>query len=263
MNNVGEDQMMKKITWINFLFLWVATCLFGYPPSYGPFADGKSPQKVALKQWVMTKQEDLQGQEASPSIVCFVESEGSAGPMVRLRRIEHPNGDKWEIKVIDRNGTPISDPATNDMPTCYIRVFAVDLNQDGVPDFMVNIWSDGCGLAATGSTHTFLLSEKGRFKATSFYSHDFGAEDIIRLKPDGPWYYIQNDLLGNGDEKTRDGRDHSFWVYQLYRFSGGKMVESNKDDARFPKWIWYTYKANHKETDQLTAEQKKRIMEGK
>jgi len=128
MNNVGEDQMMNKISWINFLFLWVATCLFGYPPSHGPFADGKSPAKVALKQWVVTKQEKQHGQEADYPSWCFAESEGSAGPTVRLRRVEHPNGDKWEIKVIDRNGTPISDPATNDMSSYVIYVSTADLN---------------------------------------------------------------------------------------------------------------------------------------
>ena len=265
MDIAGEDQeMMKKIAWINFVFLWAATCLFGYPPSYGPFADGESPQKVVRKQWVVTKQQKQPGQEAEyPSLWCFAESEGSTGPTVWLRRVEHPKGDEWEITVKDRNGTPISEPSTNDMPSYVIYVSTADLNRDGIPDFMVQIWSGGCGLAAEGSTTTFLLSEKGRFKSTNFYGYDIGPEDIIKLKSDGPWYYIHNDLLWNGDEKTRDGRDHSFWVYQLYRFSGGKMIEASRDDARFPKWIWYTYKANHKETDQLTAEQKKRIMEGK
>ncbi len=118
-------------------------------------------------------------------------------------------------------------------------------------------------MAFTGSTKTFLLSDKGKYKETNFYSYSFGPEDIVRLKPDGPFYFIHNDLIGNGDEKTRDGRDHNFWVYQLYKFSGSQMITANEDDTRFPKWVWYSFKDNHKETDLLNADQKKRILKMK
>jgi hypothetical protein len=169
----------------------------------------------------------------------------------------------WQVTVRDKKGISLSKPVTNDMPTHCIRVSTADLNQDGETDFIVNIWSGGCGLAGEGSTTTFLLSDKGKYKATNFYSYGFGSEDIVRLKPDGPLYFIHNDLIANGNEKTRDGRDHNFWVYTLYKFSGNQMVEANKDDPRFPKWVWYSFKDNHQETDLLNADQKKSIMETK
>jgi len=83
------------------------------------------------------------------------------------------------------------------MPTHSIRVFTADLNQDGEPDFIIDIWSGGCGLAAEGSTKTFFLSDKGKYNATNFYSFDFGPEDIVRLKPGGPFYFVHNDVMGN------------------------------------------------------------------
>ena len=60
-----------------------------------------------------------------------------------------------------------------------MEVFSCDLNHDGKLDFIVNIWSGGCGLAAEGSEVTFLLSCKDGYRATSFYLYDFGAEDFI------------------------------------------------------------------------------------
>jgi hypothetical protein len=85
-------------------------------------------------------------------------------------------------------------------------------------------------------------------------------KDIVRFKKGGPSYFIYNDLIGSGDEKTRDGRYHNFWVYQLYRFEGNKMVLANADDSRFPKWVWYTNRDNHKATDQLTKEQQQKLL---
>jgi len=180
--------------------------------------------------------------------------------MVKLERLIEDVSPGWRISVLDRNGKTISRPSTNDMVSSGYQVKCADLNQDGELDFLVNIWTGGCGLAGEGSTTTFLLSSGKKYVATDFYSYDFGPEDIVSFKKGGPCYFIENGVFGSGSEKTRDGRDHNFWVYQLYRFSGSKMIRANGDDPRFPKWIWFTLRENHSETDQLTSRQKKRLL---
>jgi hypothetical protein len=241
----------------------MAACVaaHGYPKAHAPFQRGEAPPSVPLTECTLVKSQYLAGDMADyPSVLYFVAPHDSKRTTLKLERLIATNSCSWRISVLDASGRPISAPATNDMPSYVYSVRSADLNEDGHTDFLVNIWTGGCGLAAEGSTTTFLLSSGTRYVATDFYSFDFGLEDIISFKKGGPCYFIHNDLIESGGEKTKDGRDHNFWVYQLYRFSGSKMVEANKDDPRFPKWVWYTIRENHRETDQLTVTQKNRLL---
>lgn len=134
------------------------------------------------------------------------------------------------------------------------------MNGDGKPDFIVNVWSGGCGLAAEGSEVTFLLSGQDGYRAASFYLYDFGKQDLVRFKAGGPVYFIFNDLIGSGGEKTRDGRVHNFWVYTLNRIEASRFIPANSDQPGFSKWVWFTNKANHEETTQLSQEQINRLL---
>jgi len=233
----------------------------GYPKDYGPFQKAETPQSVELSDCPLIrceyKSDDITNY---PSILFFAAGPDGTGTIVRAERIISTNDCYWWISVLDAKGTPISGLATNEMSSYIYRVQCADLNGDGKADFLVNIWSGGCGLAGEGSTTTFLLSSEMRYVPVNWHSFDFGPEDIVRFSNGGPCYFICNDLIGNGDEKTKDGRDHNFWVYELYRYDGRQMVLANADDPRFPKWVWYTFKENHKETDQLTKDQKQRIL---
>ena len=232
---------------------------FGYLASHGPFSGGEFPQNVPIHNYLVTKQERVSGQRERDAVfLWYAESEQTKAPVVVEERDSETGS---QITILDRNDSPLSMPVPNTQWGNPVEVFAADLNLDGEPDFIVTFSTRGCGLAAEGTTNLFLLSGKGRYEATALYSFDFGPEDLVRLKPDGPCYFIHNDLVRSQDETTKDGRGHSFWVYRLYRFSGGNLVEANQDDARFPKWVWYSFRDNHKETDLLTPEQKKRLLE--
>lgn len=254
--------MKSGSLWIGILVWGTVSFALGYPQSHGPFANGEAPTNVPLRKCVPLKQEANLGRGVDLSgIRLYGETQEGTSVTVRLRR--NAGKSPWEITVIDKDGDPLSEPASNDMSSYRFDVFTADLNRDGTPDFVVNINSSGSGLAGERSTTTFLLSEKGRYRATNFSSFDFGPEDIVRFKPDDSCHFIQTELVYGGDEKTKDGRPHNFWVYRLYRFSGTQMIPADGDDARFPKWVWYTFTDNHEETDLLTTEQKKRLMEKK
>jgi hypothetical protein len=249
------------------LCLWIivsSVISYGSPGGHGPFQKGEEPLPVSLADCKPFRSEYKMEDETNyPGILYFRAPGDTRGAILKMERMIKTNDCYWCILVLDRKGRPISTLATNDMASYVYSVYSADLNQDGQADFLVNIWTGASGLAGEGSTTTFLLSSGTRYVALDWYNHDFEPEDIVRFKKGGPSYFINNELISNGDEKTKDGRDHNFWVYQLYRFSGSKMVEANRDDPRFPKWVWYTIKENHRETDQLTAEQKKRILRNK
>jgi hypothetical protein len=145
----------------------------------------------------------------------------------------------WVIDLREAHGKNLMPtPFTNSMMTSQLEVYSCDLNGDNQHDFIVNVWSGGCGLAADGSEVTFLLSGKDGYRATSFYLYAFGNEDLVRFNAHGPVYFIFNDLIGNDGEKTRDGRNHNFWVYNLNRIDGNRFVSADGDQSGFPRPAW-------------------------
>lgn len=257
--------MTARFSKISFALLLVimSSCVNAqsFLKDYGPFQKGESPPSVPLTECILLKSQYKAGDTVDdPSVLYFVVPHDSKKRTLKLEQPNGTNSYESRITVLDSKGRPLSPPATNEMLRYVNSVKCADLNQDGQTDFIVNLWSGGCGLGAEGSTTTFLMSSGTRYVATNFYSFGFGPEDILQLKKGGSCYFIHNAFIQNWDEKTKDGRDHSFWVYQLYRFKGSEMVKANGDDPRFPKWVWYTIKENHRETDQLTTKQKKRLL---
>jgi hypothetical protein len=236
-----------------------AVRVLAYPTNYGPFPPGHEPAAITLTPCNLEH-------EVKPSAA---DTDDNAGAVREYRLPAVGQGQKqitlalrgttngWAINLRDAQGRPLlSVPGTNSMTTAQMEVFSCDLNGDSQPDFIVNVWSGGCGLAAEGSEVTFLLSAKDGYRATSFYLYDFGKPDLVRFQPQGPVYFIFNDLIGNDGEKTRDGRDHNFWVYNLHRIDGSRFIPADADQPGFPKWIWFRNQATHEETSQLTQEQK-------
>jgi hypothetical protein len=240
-----------------------AARVLAYPASYGPFPPGHEPAVVALTPCALVREVKPPAADTDDNAGAIREyrlpAVGQGQKQITLALRGTTNG--WAINLRDAQGQrlmPVS--FTNSMTTAQIEVFTCDLNGDGQPDFIVNVWSGGCGLAAEGSEVTFLLSGKDGYRATSFYLYDFGKQDLVRFKAGGPVYFIFNDLIDNGGEKTRDGRDHNFWVYDLYRINGDRFVQADADQPEFPKWVWFTNKANHDETTQLSQAQKNRLL---
>ena len=235
------------------------------PLGHGPFEPGHEPGQVRLRDCQQpTRQGKPVFEEAGGVRSTSFTLPGSPGaPAVRVRSHKAAGAaDKaeWDVFMVDAAGARLSGVETSGMPSEFFSVLSADLNGDGKPDYILQHESGGCGLAAAISTLVFFVSEGDRYAGRTMDTFSFGPEDIVRLKKDGPCYFIQSDLRDNGREKTKDGRDHSFWVYELHRFDRNGMAKANADDARFPKWVWYTRKDGHRETDQLTAAQKKRLM---
>ena len=242
----------------------LAARLLAYPTSYGPFPAGHEPAAIPLNKCEMVREVKLPAandfQNPDGAIREYRLPSGDAGAEA-LSLVLRGTTDGWAIGIRDAHGKnllPVS--FTNRMTTAQMEVYSCDLNGDGQLDFIVNIWSGGCGLAADGSEVTFLLSGKNGYRATSFYLYDFGKLDLARFQPQRPVYFIFNDLISNEGEKTRDGRDHNFWVYSLLRIEGSRFVPADAEQPGFPKWIWFRNQATHEETTQLTQEQKIRLL---
>ena len=247
-----------------FLLSGLAADLLAYPTSYGPFPPGHEPAAMPLEKCALVREvkpsatNDFQNPDAVIREY-RLPAAGSGQQQIILALLGSTNG--WEIKLRDAHGKNLLPrPITNSMTTDQMEVYSCDLNGDSQPDFIINVWSGGCGLAAEGSEVTFLLSGKGGYRASSFYLFDFGKQDLVRFKPQGPVYFVFNNLISSAGEKTRDGREHNFWVYNLHRIDENRFIPADADQPEFPKWVWYTNRENHEETTQLTHKQKNRLL---
>jgi len=242
----------------------MAARLLAYPTNYGPFPPGHEPVAMPLENCELVREvkpaETNNFQNSDGAVREYrLHAVGQSQQQIILELRGTPNG--WAIKLRDGQGNyRLMVPFTNSMTSDQMEVYSCDLNDDGQPDFVVNVWSGGCGLAAEGSEVTFLLSGKNGYQPAAFYLYDFSKQDVVRFKPQGPVYFIFNDLIGSGGEKTRDGRDHNFWVYELKRIDGSRFISADADQSGFPKWIWFKNQATHEETTQLSQDQKIRLL---
>ncbi len=234
--------------------------MFGYPALYGPFLPGKAPKSFRLNTCASVGEDLSQLGDINGTVQQYrIRADGQRQGQITLTLHGTTNG--WIFVISDSQGKSLMPaPFTNSMTSSLMEVFSGDLNQDGTPDFIVNVWSGGTGLAMDGSEVTFLLSSKDGYRASSFYQYAFGKEDVVRFNAHGPVYFIHNQLIGNDGEKTRDGHDHKFWVYNLNRIDGSRFIPDDADQPGFPKWVWFTNQANHDETIQLSKAQKDRLL---
>ena len=243
------------------LFLLGAnTDILGYPGGYGPFRPGKQPSAIPRNECPLvrndlTPSKSIEGAVRHYCLLPFTKAQNEISVVLKGTTTG------WVITVCDAQGKSLTlASVTNSMTSSQMEVFSCDLNRDNLPDFIVNVWSGGTGLAAVGTEVTLLLSSKAGYRAASFYLYSFGEEDLVQFKAGGPVYFILNDLISSNGEKTRDGHEHNFWVYELYRIDGTRLIPSDADHPGFPKWVWYTNKDNHEETSQLLQEQKTKLL---
>ncbi len=251
---------LSAATALAFLFSGFGAKVLGYPAGYGPFPPGHEPASMTLAKCELVQETKPAGDDIDGAIRSYrLPAAGPAQKQIELILRGTTNG--WAINLRNAQGGNLLPASfTNRMTTSRMEVFSCDLNGDGRPDFIVNVWSGGCGLAAEGSEVTFLLSARDGYRAASFYLYDFSHQDLVRFQPRGPVYFIFNDLIGSDGEKTRDGREHNFWVYDLLRMDGNRLVPADADQPGFPKWVWFTNQANHDETTQLSQAEKDRLL---
>ena len=85
--------------------------------------------------------------------------------------------------------------------------------------------------------------------------YNWPPNDFIKLG-DAKTYFIHTDFMG-GVGKNK--RYHNYWVHNLIEFKGSKILSANKKNNIFPKWVWYSFAENHKDTDQLSSAQRQSI----
>ena len=245
---------MNKLLLSFTSFLVITMQGWCYPDNYGPFEPGCQP-----KPWPV--QECLHLQSATDrqnKADVFVKDTNSTLRVIISSRQEN-DGYFAFVKIQNSSGRDVLPKTGIDgNAACGLKVYWGFLNEDKQPDYIVQTWSGGCGLAAGYSYQTFMLSSEGAFRVarviTLYPSEDM---DLVDLNQDGSPELIHTAFIYG--EKGKDGKTHNYWVYNLLQFKGDQVISANHVDSRFPCWVWFTDKPNHKNTVQLTDEQKRRL----
>lgn len=151
-----------------------------------------------------------------------------------------------------------------DFPAEFVdTVEFTDLNGDGIDDFILNLSAHGNGLSAELGGTLYLLSTTNGYlylalanvvKSVSNYVH-FGTiqQSVLILQR------LVQDKNGLHSIRAKDGKLHTFFVFDLLQFNAGARQGANLKsnlDKRFPFWTLFTNQPSHEKTTLLTPVQK-------
>jgi hypothetical protein len=135
-------------------------------------------------------------------------------------------------------------------------VYQYDIDGNGLKDFIVFYSYRGCGLAAFYNKVEIYLKQNNRnYQKIYFDTMCSGLDDFVDLSNDGEYKLIITGFYG--------GKKHNYFTYNIYEFSGGKLVNADAKVKGFPKFIWYTNKRNDKDTKHVSPEERTKHTEGK
>ncbi len=110
-------------------------------------------------------------------------------------------------------------------------------------DFVVIVKTSATGLGDHEYYVLFALSSKKGFQLTVLKSFDVDAEDFIDVKANRHCQFILTSLVYPNEKM---GIKHSYWTYDLLEARGAQLRSANYLDHRFPSWVFYTNKPNHR-----------------
>ncbi|SFZ72064.1 hypothetical protein SAMN02745887_00525 [Chitinimonas taiwanensis DSM 18899] len=224
------------------LVLCLGTLAWAVDLRYAPFPPGKWPPACPLKALENTA--PTTGYRFQPK-----------GASIRLDIDEDADGNLQAQLVRSANGQPLSARyALTGSTLGFDGAFSAELSPDGRPDLLIVQRSGGAGLAAGYAWLTVFVSQGDRYVVSSIESYDPAPHDWLKPGRAKHCQLIQTTPIWT--DATRDGRAHSFWVYQLLDFAHGQPRYVNQARAGFPLWVDYRYKASHRATRKLSAQQK-------
>ena len=229
-----------------------------HPTGYGPFKEGRQPKLFPLKECVLLEKHTADGFVRPTTLAYGRKREKDQGTRIRMELM--PDTYCVRLTVINSNGQVACAPRViSDSIEWgnFETARSADLNNDGIEDFVAYVWCGGCGLASGYYMLAFVLSSGEVYRVSVVTDLFPGVEDFVDLRNDGSCQFIHTSFIYG--ERGRDGRKHNYWVYNVFDVKGTELRLANHLLDGFPKWIWYTFKDNHKATMQLTREKKARL----
>jgi len=135
-------------------------------------------------------------------------------------------------------------------------IYCYDVDGNGYKDFIILHYSRMNGLGLEGDAVEIFLKMNTSEYVHIFYGTTYsGIEDFLDLNGDGkaeviiPGFYY--------------GNKHNFFTYSIYEFDKGKLVNADAKYKGFPKFVWFTFEPNDRNTTSIDAATKERLVKEK
>jgi hypothetical protein len=161
-------------------------------------------------------------------------------------------------------------------------VHSADLNADGKPDFVLEFSFHGNGLAAVRTQLVFLVSDAKGYRFSHFNditspalsqfgrAHPAASSVVAGTGTQGGSDAASKFILGRfasdlspgqssqryGKLKTRDGKIHVFFVFDLLGFQANESLPKLMTQADFPRWVLFQDRPGASETTLISAAEK-------
>ena len=152
---------------------------------------------------------------------------------------------------------PDNEDTYNELQVGFSKGATLDLNGDGIKDFMFTIPWMGNGLNASGHSVHFIVSDGAKGRIENIVEC-YGAELSDLVNVGGKTYFRQSNFFEDFKKST-----HNHWVYQIFSFgTNGVMRCANDEVGRpFPAVTVYYVNPKFKQIE-LTESDLKKISEG-
>ena len=157
--------------------------------------------------------------------------------------------------IIQDNDTILARITERETPLPCV-VYSVDIDKNGLEDFIVFYWYGGVGLGALSNRVDIFLKKDGQsYQRISYDTMAAGLEDFVDLNRDGRYEVIITGFYG--------GEKHNYFTYSIYEFNNFRLQNADLRFSGFPKFVWYTDKPNDKDTVHLTLKERQKYVSEK
>ena len=220
--------------------------------TYGPFEKGEKVERLDLKslKWASNVRNEEYGNS-------FLRGHAFA-PDERTRFSLTHDGASYLARVTRDGKEVMAKTRCSQNSPFYSQWLQVgDLNGDEEPDFMLPFTTGGCGGGAWAHDVVMILSANGRYRVTKIPTYGGDCRNYFVRIAGKPCYVHQ---AFNYESRCKDGKSHSFFIYNLYEIKGDGIRLGNHLHPDFPRIVWFSFKPNNRETDLLSEEQKKILL---
>jgi hypothetical protein len=239
------------------MFCLIGT-LKGHLPEYSPFPAGSRPKQFPVRELAQL------GEEVHPlDLAEKGRTRQSRNPIARITWLRNKAGLdagvaltmlSWDRKQIAGPFHVSSSPVTPYGHTA-------DINRDGNLDYILKVHFGAVGAIGGGVNDVvFAISEKATYRIYMIPGLYPDTNDFLDTNGDGGFQFLNMSFVPTEPLRGKDGKSHNYWVYNLFKVEGSELRLDNSVISGFPKWILYTFRANHVETDQLTEAQKRQLL---
>lgn len=221
---------------------------------YGPFPPGTRPGLFPVHDLVA-----LPSNDANFYLVEMSGPRGTKAPMIQASQRKTDDGVDLSVLTFDRKR--LSGPFHVSSSLLKPYGYSADLNGDGVLDYILTIHHGTVGAIGGGLEDVvFVLSTGDRYAVSMVTSLYVGPHDFLNVS--GHFHFLHTTVFGVTEQvRGKDGLHHNYWIYNLLDLNGAMVRLNNSTMSGFPKWVFWTFAANHDETDQFTSEQKAQLFD--